>query len=286
MARIRSPEYGAAAAPSSTDMLIVIDPDGRFKGLGPRCPQAFGYSQAELLNQPFLAFVHADDRGATREALSKLAQGEPTLGFETRFRCKDNSYHWLAWTAMPTPEGVLYAVARDISERRPPEPDEPRMLGSGLDAARAQREGYLASVCHDVQQPLTVILAQTQLLQRQLARGEDAATRGTRDASGIHLLGGDAHAIHVPGAGRGVGQAGRPCAGTAPDADRPGRPGPTGSGRARADLRQAPVPLRSRSANARGRGRRNARASRPVQPVDQCHQVQPARRTGPGHRQT
>jgi signal transduction histidine kinase len=39
-------------------------------------------------------------------------------------------------------------------------------------AALAQKEGFLASVCHDVQQPLTVILAQTQLLQRQLARGE------------------------------------------------------------------------------------------------------------------
>src|SRR5204862_5739528 len=36
----------------------------------------------------------------------------------------------------------------------------------------ARREGFLTGVCHDLQQPLTVILAQTQLLQRQLARGE------------------------------------------------------------------------------------------------------------------
>jgi hypothetical protein len=39
-------------------------------------------------------------------------------------------------------------------------------------AALAQKERFVASVCHDVQQPLTVILAQSQLLQRQLARGE------------------------------------------------------------------------------------------------------------------
>jgi PAS domain S-box-containing protein len=173
MTGIRSPQASPAAAPSSTDLLIVIDPNGRFRGLGPRCPQAFGYSAAELLDQPFLAFVHPDDRPATSEALRKLAQGEPTLGLETRFRCKDDSYRWLAWTAMPTPEGVLYAVARDISARRRPERAEPRMLGSGLDAAVALREDYLASVCHDVQQPLTVVLAQAQLLQRQLARGEE-----------------------------------------------------------------------------------------------------------------
>jgi PAS domain S-box-containing protein len=173
MTRARSPEERAAAAPSSTDLLIVIDPNGRFKGLGPRCPQAFGYSEAELLDQPFLAFVHRDDRAAASAALSKLALGEPTLGLETRFRCQDDSYRWLAWTAMPTPEGVMYAVARDISERKQPECDEPRMLGSGRDAALTQREGYLVSVCHDVQQPLTVVLAQTQLLQRQLARGQE-----------------------------------------------------------------------------------------------------------------
>jgi nitrogen-specific signal transduction histidine kinase len=42
--------------------------------------------------------------------------------------------------------------------------------------------GLLASVCHDVQQPLTVILGQVQLLQRQLARGQplEAERLGTR----------------------------------------------------------------------------------------------------------
>jgi PAS domain S-box-containing protein len=157
----------------SADLLTVIDPAGRFKRLGPRFPQTFGYTQAELLDQPFLAFVHPDDRAATSAALNRLGQGEPTLGLENRFHCKDDSYRWLAWTAMPTPEGLLYAVARDISERRLPEQDEPRSLRSAEQVASlAQRESYLASVCHDVQQPLTVVLVQTQLLQRQLARGE------------------------------------------------------------------------------------------------------------------
>ncbi|MGI9145220.1 MAG: sensor histidine kinase [Chloroflexota bacterium] len=41
-----------------------------------------------------------------------------------------------------------------------------------LAATVAWKEEFLTSVCHDVQQPLTVILAQTQVLQRQLARGE------------------------------------------------------------------------------------------------------------------
>ena len=74
---------------------------------------------------------------------------------------------------MPTPEGLVYAVARDIAvERRQPEEKRARSRARQLAAALARKEGFLASVCHDVQQPLTVIKAQTQLLQRQLARGE------------------------------------------------------------------------------------------------------------------
>jgi PAS domain S-box-containing protein len=156
----------------STDLLVVVDGHGILKRLGARFPRAFGYTQTELLDRPFLAFVHPFDHATISAALNKIAQGEPAHGIESRFRCKDGSYRWLVWAAMPTPEGLVYAVARDISDRRPPEQAEAGSLRSERDAALAQRESYLAAVCHDVQQPLTVVLAQTQLLQRQLARGE------------------------------------------------------------------------------------------------------------------
>jgi signal transduction histidine kinase len=67
---------------------------------------------------------------------------------------------------------LLCALARDITERGQPEAKRTRSFARELSAALAQKEGFVASVCHDVQQPLTVILAQTQFLQRQLARGE------------------------------------------------------------------------------------------------------------------
>ena len=67
---------------------------------------------------------------------------------------------------------MLYAVARDISQRKRSEEEQARSVAQEQAAALAQKEEFLASVCHDVQQPLTVILAQTQMLQRQVARGE------------------------------------------------------------------------------------------------------------------
>jgi PAS domain S-box-containing protein len=157
----------------ATDLLAVFGRDGRFKRLGPRFPQAFGYTNAELLDKPFTSCIHRADRATTSAALEKLSQGKPTLEFGNRFRCKDGSYRRLAWTAMPTPEHLVYAVARDITvEGSQPEEKRARSLARQLAAALARNEGFLASVCHDVQQPLTVIKAHTQLLQRQLARGE------------------------------------------------------------------------------------------------------------------
>src|ERR1051326_1728337 len=122
-----------------TDLIVVVDGDGIVARLGVRFPRAFGYLQADLLGRSFLDFVHPFDHVATSAALHKLAQGEPAHGLENRFRCKDGSYRWLAWAAMPTPEGLVYAVARDISDRRPPERGEAASPGRDGDVGPGAR---------------------------------------------------------------------------------------------------------------------------------------------------
>jgi PAS domain S-box-containing protein len=89
------------------DLLTVIDRDGCFKRVAPLFPAAFGYTEEELLDQPFLSFIHPADVARTSAALEQLARGEPTLGLQNRFRCQDASYRRLVWTAIPTPEGLL-----------------------------------------------------------------------------------------------------------------------------------------------------------------------------------
>jgi len=167
--RLLSEEQPTAFVLAPTDLLTIIGRDGCFKHLAPTFPPPFGYTQEELLEQLFVGFIHPEDRPATRTALEKLAQGEPTIGLENRFRCKDGSYRRLAWTALPTPEGLLYAVARDITERLQPEEDRARSLARAQTAGLSQQEEFLTSACHDLQQPLTVVLAQTQMLLRDLA---------------------------------------------------------------------------------------------------------------------
>jgi PAS domain S-box-containing protein len=100
----------------ATDMLCVAGVDGYFKTLNPAWTRTLGYSTEELLAQPYLDFVHPDDRPSTIAEASKLADGWQTIHFRNRYKCKDGSYKWLAWSASPAAlDGAIYAVARDVS---------------------------------------------------------------------------------------------------------------------------------------------------------------------------
>ncbi len=105
----------------SLDMICVADlRTDTFTKVNPAFEKILGYSEQELLSQPFMEFVHPDDLTCAQEILEeKLHQGKRVVHFENRFRCKDGSYRWLDWTAHPQPEqGLIYGIARDITERK------------------------------------------------------------------------------------------------------------------------------------------------------------------------
>jgi len=46
-------------------------------------------------------------------------EGNLLINHESRYRCKDGSYKWLLWNAREiVGENLVYAVARDITERK------------------------------------------------------------------------------------------------------------------------------------------------------------------------
>ncbi len=76
------------------------------------------WSDGELLARPFLDLVHPDDVDATSVAMGQLAlSGIRQIGFENRYRCKDGSYRWLSWNAIPR-EGLILSVTRDITDAK------------------------------------------------------------------------------------------------------------------------------------------------------------------------
>jgi len=104
----------------SLDLICTANFDGFFTRLNPAWTRTLGYQRDELLSQPYLDFIHPDDREATiAEAERQTKAGEPVLRFENRYRHRDGSYVWLEWMSRPDPEAdELIAVARDVTARK------------------------------------------------------------------------------------------------------------------------------------------------------------------------
>jgi PAS domain S-box-containing protein len=103
----------------SRDLFCIAGFDGYFKRVNPAFERTLGYSSPELLTRPFLEFVHPDDLQASRDVLADLQRGEDVIGFVNRVISADGSVRWLEWNTRSTPdEGVVYGVARDVTDRR------------------------------------------------------------------------------------------------------------------------------------------------------------------------
>src|SRR6478672_3523765 len=101
------------------DMICIVTLDGYFTKLNPAWQTTLGYSIEELKHTPFIDFVHPEDRAKTLAEFEQLVKGGTTPSFENRYRCRDGSYKWFSWAAVPVIEsGVLYAIARDITEHK------------------------------------------------------------------------------------------------------------------------------------------------------------------------
>jgi PAS domain S-box-containing protein len=103
----------------SSDLIAVADFNGHFTRVNPAFERTLGYSSAELRSRPYVEFVHPDDRSATLRAADELSQGRELVEFENRYLREDSSVRWLRWSARSAPgEAVIYAAARDVTERK------------------------------------------------------------------------------------------------------------------------------------------------------------------------
>jgi PAS domain S-box-containing protein len=112
----------------SQDLIAVADFDGRFTRVNPAAEEILGYTEEELLTRPYADLVHPADRGSTEAEADEIARGKPAVSFENRYVRKDGSVRVLDWTATPDVEnGLMYAVARDVTERRNAEAEVTRL---------------------------------------------------------------------------------------------------------------------------------------------------------------
>jgi serine/threonine-protein kinase len=99
------------------DLMCIAGFDGYFKRVNPAFTRALGFTADEMLSEPYLNFVHPDDRERTVAAAGRLIEDTSLMKFENRYRCKDGSYKWLEWTGtVYAARQLVYAVARVVTD--------------------------------------------------------------------------------------------------------------------------------------------------------------------------
>ena len=157
----------------SSDLIAVADLDGHFKRVNPAFERTLGYSSEELRSRPYVDFVHPDDRSRTLQAAAELAQGREVIEFENRYLRKDGAVRWLQWSARSAPgEAVIYAAARDVTERKQLEEEQAalRRVATAVARGRSADDVFAATVA----ELHAVVAADVTVLLRYEA--EDAVT--------------------------------------------------------------------------------------------------------------
>ena len=103
----------------SSELLCIVGLDGYFKRVNPAFARTLSYRTEQLLNKPFLDFVHPEDKAATLAELEKLTNNTQSIRFVNRCCCQDGTYKRLAWTAFwVVEERLLYGIAHEIDKSK------------------------------------------------------------------------------------------------------------------------------------------------------------------------
>ncbi|MCH2231111.1 MAG: PAS domain S-box protein [Crocinitomicaceae bacterium] len=117
--KIKSLEDKERLISISRDLICVAGHDGYFKYVNPAFTEVLGYTKEELLNNPFVTFVHPEDHHSVEGEMDNLNAGNQTMGYVNRYIAKDGDIVWLSWLATPIEEdGLYYCIARDITKER------------------------------------------------------------------------------------------------------------------------------------------------------------------------
>jgi PAS domain S-box-containing protein len=101
----------------SEDLLGVSNFEGYFTSVNPAWTALLGWSEDEIKRMHVSELRHPDDAAHSMAGRRRLAEGVPTVRMENRFRHKDGSWRWLAWTLTVENE-VIYLIGRHITAEK------------------------------------------------------------------------------------------------------------------------------------------------------------------------
>ena len=155
-------------------MLWSASPTGETTHLSQRFLEYFGVRFEEFVNRGWETFIHPDDREETVKAFARAISSGESYSAIHRLRRADGEYRWHHSMGEPLrdPHGKIiqwYGLSIDIDERKRA---EDHLRDTRIKLAKASRLATVAelaaSIAHELNQPLTSILANAQAAKRWL----------------------------------------------------------------------------------------------------------------------
>lgn len=102
---------------TSPDLLCTCDQQGHFMGINQSWGQVFGFTDAELVDKPFIEFVHPEDQKTAAAQFQKLFDEKTkTADMICRFLTAAEDVKWLHWKMKIQTNGSINVIARDVTE--------------------------------------------------------------------------------------------------------------------------------------------------------------------------
>lgn len=158
---------------NQNDLVVKVDPDGRFQFVSPSYCELFGKTEDELLGSRFMPLVHEADRDMTLQMMEDLYRPPYTCYLEQRAMTKDG-WKWLAWSDRSVLDDAgnvvaIVGVGRDITIRRQLEAERLQLEEQLRQSQKMEAIGNLAGgVAHDFNNLLQVINGYSDIALTQL----------------------------------------------------------------------------------------------------------------------
>ena len=174
--------YQARLLDAVEQAVIATDFDGRIEYLNSYAEWLYGWLETDVIGKNLIEFIAAPDLQQTAEIFARIRRGDSWSG-ELRVQRKDQS----EFAAMVTHSPIhnehgevvgLVQVSRDITAQKQADEEHAKLLESErqarADAEEANRikDEFLATISHELRNPLNVILGYSEVLVRSSEANE------------------------------------------------------------------------------------------------------------------